>query len=66
MAREKESYRDNLERLDKVFPDKEMLSPADVAQYMGVALATARSVVEYTKAGRLLLISKAKFARFLS
>lgn len=36
MAREKELFRDNLERLDKAFPDKEWLWQKDVMSYTGI------------------------------
>jgi hypothetical protein len=35
MAREKEMYRENLARIIEVFPDKEILSQADVARFTG-------------------------------
>lgn len=36
MPREKESYRDNLERLMDRFPGKEILSFTEVSQYTGM------------------------------
>ena len=36
MPREKESYRDNLERLMDRFPGKEILSFSEVSQYTGM------------------------------
>jgi hypothetical protein len=36
MAREKEGYRDNLERIKEVFTDKEMLSISDVVRFTGM------------------------------
>ena len=36
MPREKESYRDNLERLMDRFPGKEILSLTEVSQYTGM------------------------------
>lgn len=35
MAREKELYRLNLERLDKMFPEKEYLTTTDVCKFTG-------------------------------
>jgi len=36
MAREKENYRDNLQRLDERFPDKELLNVKEAAVWLGV------------------------------
>lgn len=35
MAREKPLFRDNLDRLDDAFPDKEVLQYRDIAKYLG-------------------------------
>lgn len=35
MAREKPLFRDNLDRLDIAFPDKEVLQYRDIAKYLG-------------------------------
>lgn len=37
MGREKLSYRDNLERIKAVFPDKEMLRIAEVMEFTGLS-----------------------------
>ena len=70
MAREKESYRDNLERLDLFFPQKELLSPADVSRYLGVDRISAMRMFSFTcrKVGKTNRhhISKAVLARELS
>ncbi len=42
MGREKEDFRDNLERLEEKFPDKEMLSAREVADYLGLDIRTVR------------------------
>jgi len=63
MAREKPLYRDNLERLNELYPDKEGLSPAEVAAFLGITEKTARGSVQFNKIGRKLFISKASFAR---
>lgn len=42
MPREKELFRINLERLDRMFPDKELLTCADVCKYTGLERHTAR------------------------
>lgn len=36
MAREKESYRDNLARLGTAFPDKELLKFPEVVTFLGI------------------------------
>ena len=40
MAREKEGYRDCLERLDKKYPDKEVLKYADLMALFSLSRAT--------------------------
>jgi hypothetical protein len=40
MPREKADYRDLLERLDVAFPNKEMLTKTEVAEWLGVGRAT--------------------------
>lgn len=70
MAREKESYRDNLERLDKMFPGKEMLSSVDVAMFTGMARTTVLKLYSFrnvkNKRNTTHRISKAVLARELS
>lgn len=66
--REKEDYRFNLERLDKAFPNKEMLNITDIANYTGIdrrrilnTWGTQLKVIGSTK-----LMSKVALARLLS
>ena len=70
MAREKESYRDNLERLDAAFPNREMLNLTDVSKYTGFSRRVTMERFSFTakKAGRYYkyFISKAVLARELS
>lgn len=70
MAREKESYRDNLERLDKMFPDKDLLTPNDVVAFTGVCRQTVIKLFDFNSklVGKRKdhYISKAKLARELS
>jgi len=42
MPREKESYRDNLARLEDAFPSKQLLSPKEVARWAGRDVRTIR------------------------
>jgi hypothetical protein len=60
--REKEAYRDNLERLDDQFPDKEFLTRTEVAQFAGINYRTAGKLFPFK--GKY--ISKATLARCLS
>lgn len=63
MPREKELFRDNLERLDKAFPDKEILNYADVLKYTGFKdYRAVKKRFNMTKQG----ISKVKLASALS
>ena len=62
MAREKESYRDNLERIAERFPGKEMLTVADVVEYTGLNRKTVKKLFEF----RENYISIAKLARGMS
>ena len=68
MARE--SYRDNLERLDKMFPGKELLSTVDVAMFTGMARTTVLKLYSFkntrNKRNTTHRISKAVLARELS
>ena len=47
--REKELFRDNLERLDMAFPGKELLSKKDVAMYCGMDNHTVVNRFDFTK-----------------
>lgn len=70
MPREKESYRDNLERLMDRFPGKEILSFAEVTEYTGMgyrALMGSGIPLKKTKGKRgQYFISLPSFARWLS
>lgn len=64
MAREKELYRDNLDRLDKAYPQRECLRINDIAIYLGCSYQTAyRRFKKYNKRGG---VSKCIVARELS
>lgn len=63
--REKLDYRDLLERLDNAFPDGELLTRNQLAQFLGVSRQTVR--VKYGKAFPPRgLITKTLAARVLS
>lgn len=63
MPREKEGYRDNLERINRVIPDRECLTKSDVKRITGWCRAT---VVKRLKFNRYGEITKADLARQLS
>lgn len=62
MPREKELYREYVERLDERFPDKEILTQRDCVDFLGLNVKTVKSRYNITKDG----ISKLKLARLLS
>jgi len=62
MPREKELFRDNLERLDKFYPNKEVLNIKEVMQFTG--LSRTGVVNRYPFKNRF--ISKVKLASELS
>lgn len=43
MAREKEFFREQLQRLDERFPDKEMLSQKELAEFLGCTTRTIKN-----------------------
>ena len=63
MPREKPAFRDNLDRLDEAFPDRELLSVTEVARYLG---KSSQTVAKRFPFRRGLGISKATLARELS
>lgn len=62
MSREKECYRDNLERLEEAFPDKEILCISDVVRYTGKNYRTVKKRFPFKGCE----ISKVVLARALS
>ena len=66
MAREKELFRDNLQRLDEKFPDRELLTLQDVRIFCGISDNTARKIFPFVKRGNRYFISKIKLASELS
>lgn len=48
MAREKELFRENLERLDKAFPNKEYLTTPEVCEFTGLYRHTVHKKFNYT------------------
>ena len=62
MSREKECFRDNIERISERFKGKELLSVRDVSQYTGMDRRTVKKRFEFTDN----YISVVKLARGLS
>ena len=63
MPREKPSYRDNLERLDEAFPDKELLTITDVSNFIGICRRVTKEMFSFNTYN---YISKATLAREMS
>lgn len=63
MARERESYRDNLERIIERFPGKEVLSVSEVSKYLKKDPRTVKRILPFKKG---LGISIVTLARCLS
>lgn len=66
MAREKELFRDNLERLDRLFPDHELLNVAHVSKFCGLSEERAKQMFPFKRVGGRWYISKVKLASELS
>lgn len=64
MAREKEGFRDNIEQLNRLFPEHEMLSIQEVMQVLNVTSPTTvrKHLGEKMVLGKL---SKVALARFM-
>lgn len=63
MPREKEAYRDNLERICEKFPHKEVLNIKEVVEFTGMSRDFVRKAYPFSKDR---VISKATLARALS
>lgn len=63
MAREKEGFRDNLERLDKAFPGKELLKLTELVRYAGV---DRRTIQKYLNPVCGTMYAKVAVARWLA
>lgn len=64
MSREKEGFRQNMELLNRRYPDKDMLRQPDCAEFMGCSVSTVRRTIRFP--GGMKVISKADFARQIS
>lgn len=54
MSREKENFRIQLERIDKAFPDKEILNRKDVSKFTGIC---------YSEVGKHFTLNKGKITK---
>ncbi len=68
MAREKELFRDNLQRLDEQFPNAELLPLLTVAHHLGMDKRTLLDSKGFParKLGRFWMVSKVALAAWLS
>ena len=64
MPREREDFRLNLERLNELYPDKEMLTIHDVMRVMGFSRDV--TVKKYVPLTRSKQVSKVTLARIMS
>lgn len=69
MAREKETYRDNLEALRERFPGKEQISIPEAAEYLGVDVRRIRCDPTFPKkqfGKKQCIVVLVNFARWLA
>lgn len=60
---EKPGYRLNLERLNELFPDREMLRKGDIVKFEGSSYKTVSKRYQWNRFG---MISKSDYARVIS
>lgn len=60
---EKPGYRANLERLNELFPDREMLRKGDIVKFEGSSYKTVAKRYKFNQFG---LLSKCDYARMIS
>lgn len=66
--KEKEGYRDNLERINEQFPNKEMLTISEVARFIGI---NRKKISKdwgkgFTQIGKSKYITKSELAKRMS
>lgn len=64
MPREKEAFRDNLERINEFHPNGELLNIGEVMQFTGLGYDAVKRTFKFSVNGKY--ISKAALARALS
>lgn len=62
--RDKQDFRDNLERLDSAFPGKELLNISEVTKYLGIGRGKVARMFPFDTKTRLC--SKVTVARIIS
>ena len=60
MSREREGYRDQLERICTVYPDREMLTLNEVAKFCNVCTRTAKSWFSFNRSNMISVVTLAK------
>lgn len=65
MAREKEDYRDNIEQLNRLFPNYEALSLEEVAQVMNCSVKTVQRHLGHLMVHNRKKIMKTKLAKYM-
>lgn len=60
MAREREGYRDQLERICTAFPEREMLTLKEVAHFCDVCPRTAKSWFSFNKSNMISIVTLAR------
>lgn len=63
MPREKAGYRDQMERLNELFPDRELLTCKDLMEYTGLSRNTVKKHFRFPVGGQY--IAKTELARMV-
>ena len=68
MSREKEMYRDNLERINDRFGDAELIPIQEVGKFLGCCYRTLQNQKDFPikKVGNRVYVTKVGLARWLS
>lgn len=66
MAREKPLYRNNLDRLDEAYPDKQVLKYQEIAELTGLSIRTVKKYYQRFYKKELGGVSKTVVASILS
>lgn len=60
MSREKDGFREMMERLNERYPDRELLSISETARFLGVARDTARRHIKFNAAKKVTKVDLAR------
>ena len=68
MAREKELFRDNLERVTEIFGEAELIPIQEVGKFLGCCYRTLQNQKDFPakKVGHRVYVAKVALARWLS